>query len=147
MIKNLLGDTYRAGLANISLQDLKEPADTNSSVELTFHDSIEWKKLTDRLRIECTRSFAFEPECNFRLKITYFIEHFLKESGSLDKLTDEEIKKEIFEDMDFYLQTSQGFASRLSMLASQITSTFGGTPAVTPPIFPFEKNEANGNDL
>ena len=49
--------------------------------------------------------------------------------------------------MDFYLQTSQGFAARLSMLASQITSTFGGTPAVTPPIFPFEKNEANGNDL
>ena len=73
--------------------------------------------------------------------------HFLKESDSLDKLTDEEIKKEIFEDMDFYLQTSQGFAARLSMLASQITSTFGGTPAVTPPIFPFEKNEANGNDL
>ena len=73
------------------------------------------------------------------LQITFFVEHFLKEIGAIDKLTGEDIEKEISSDLDFYLQSSQGFAARLSMLAAQITSTFGGTPAITPPIFPFEQ--------
>lgn len=139
MLRELLGDTYRVGLAHIELNDLKEPPQEIQTAELIFKDQINWKALPDRLRIECTRSFSFEPECNFNLQITFFVEHFLKEIGAIDKLTGEDIEKEISSDLDFYLQSSQGFAARLSMLAAQITSTFGGTPAITPPIFPFEQ--------
>lgn len=144
MIKDILNNTIRAGLAEISLQDLKEPAPSSQAVQLTFTDYINCKKLSDRLRIECTREFSFEPECNFKLKITYFVEHFLKDKNLLDSFSDASIEKEITEDLEFYLQSNQGFAARLSLLAAQITSTFGGAPAVTPPIFPFsqEKTES-----
>lgn len=141
MIKDLLGDTCRVGLANIDLRDLKEPPADAKDIQLAFNDRIQWETFSDRLRIECSREFHFEPECNFKLKITYFIEHFLKEPETLDSLTKEDIQNEIFGNLDFYLQTSQGLAERMSMLAAQITSNFGGVPAITPPIFPFgQKN-------
>jgi len=139
MIKELLNNSYRAGLANIDLQDLKELPSDAPAAEFTFHDDIAWHILPDRLRIECTREFSFNPECNFRLRITYFVEHFLKEENSLSNVSKEDVAKEISEDLDYYLQTSQGLAARLSMLAAQITSTFGGTPAITPPFFPIKR--------
>lgn len=142
MIREMLNGTIRAGLANIELNDLKEPGPDVKAVELAFRDSLEWKVLPDRLRIECTRYFSFEPECNFEMKITYFVEHYLKEEGSLEQLTGEEIKNEISSDFEFYLQGNQGFAARLSLLAAQITSTFGGAPAITPPIFPFSQENS-----
>ena len=55
MIKELLNNSYRAGLANIDLQDLKELPSDAPAAEFTFHDDIAWHILPDRLRIECTR--------------------------------------------------------------------------------------------
>lgn len=141
MIKDILNNTIRAGLAEISLQDLKDPVPNSKPVQLTFTDYINCKKLSDRLRIECTREFSFDPECNFKLKITYFVEHFLKIPNTLDPFTDESIEKEITSNLEFYLQSNQGFAARLSLLAAQITSTFGGSPAITPPIFPISQEK------
>lgn len=77
-MRELFTDSIRAGLANIDLHDLKEPAPDAKAPELIFKDSVKWTVLPDRLRIECTREFEFEPECNFSLTITYFVEHFLK---------------------------------------------------------------------
>ena len=100
-MRELFTDSIRAGLANIDLHDLKEPAPDAKAPELIFKDSVKWTVLPDRLRIECTREFEFEPECNFSLTITYFVEHFLKVEESLDKYTGEEIKKAIVEDLAF----------------------------------------------
>lgn len=141
MIKDILNNTIRAGLAEVSLQDLKEPDPSSNPAQLMFTDSLNCKKLSDRLRIECTRELFFDPECNFRLKITYFVEHFLKTPNSLDSFDEESIQKEVSSNLEYYLQSNQGFAARLSLLAAQITSTFGGAPAITPPIFPFSQEK------
>ena len=140
-MRELFTDSIRAGLANIDLHDLKEPAPDAKAPELIFKDSVKWTVLPDRLRIECTREFEFEPECNFSLTITYFVEHFLKVEGSLDKYTGEEIKKAIVEDLAFSLQSNQDFSARMSLLAAQIFSNFGGSPAITPPAFPIEQDK------
>lgn len=95
MIKELLNNSYRAGLANIDLQDLKELPSDAPAAEFTFHDDIAWHILPDRLRIECTREFSFNPECNFRLRITYFVEHFLKEENSLSNVSKEDVEKRL----------------------------------------------------
>ena len=139
-MRDLFTDSVRAGLANIDLHDLKEPEQNSLAPELTFNDSVKWMVLPDRLRIECTRQFRFEPECNFDLSITYFVEHFLKEKGALDKFTGEDIKKNIIDDLSFYIQSNQDFAARMSLLAAQIISNFGGSPAITPPVFPVEQD-------
>ena len=81
-MRELFTDSIRAGLANIDLHDLKEPAPDAKAPELIFKDSVKWTVLPDRLRIECTREFEFEPECNFSLTITYFVEHFFENSES-----------------------------------------------------------------
>ena len=54
MLRELLGDTYRVGLAHIELNDLKEPPQEIQTAELIFKDQINWKALPDRLRIEFT---------------------------------------------------------------------------------------------
>lgn len=108
-MRELFTDSIRAGLANIDLHDLKEPAPDAKAPELIFKDSVKWTVLPDRLRIECTREFGFEPECNFSLTITYFVEHFLKVEGSLDKYTGEEIKRAIVEDWRFTFKATKIF--------------------------------------
>lgn len=85
-MRELFTDSIRAGLANIDLHDLKEPAPDAKAPELIFKDSVKWTVLPDRLRIECTREFEFEPECNFSLTITYFVEHFLKSGGIIGQV-------------------------------------------------------------
>ena len=93
-MRELFTDSIRAGLANIDLHDLKEPAPDAKAPELIFKDSVKWTVLPDRLRIECTREFEFEPECNFFPdQLHIFVEHFLKVEGSLDKYTGEELKR------------------------------------------------------
>ncbi|MFR9068205.1 MAG: hypothetical protein ACLVJH_16410 [Faecalibacterium prausnitzii] len=59
----------------------------------------------------------------------------------MDKYTGEEIKKAIVEDLAFYLQSNQDFSARMSLLAAQIFSNFGGSPAITPPAFPIEQDK------
>ena len=56
-MRELFTDSIRAGLANIDLHDLKEPAPDAKAPELIFKDSVKWTVLPDRLRIECTREF------------------------------------------------------------------------------------------
>ena len=48
-MRELFTDSIRAGLANIDLHDLKEPAPDAKAPELIFKDSVKWTVLPDRL--------------------------------------------------------------------------------------------------
>lgn len=141
MIREMLNGTIRAGLANIELNDLKEPGPDVKAVELAFRDSLEWKVLPDRLRIECTRYFSFEPECNFEMKITYFVEHYLKEEGSLEQLTGEEIKMKFQVTLNFIFKETRDSRRGCRYWRPRLHLHLGA-PAITPPIFPFSQENS-----
>ena len=140
MLKSLFNNKIRAGLANIDMKALEELQLEEKEIQLMISDKIDVEKMSDRLRIDFTRKLYFEPASNFELTLVYFVEHFLKEENSLQDFTEDQIKAEVLEDEDFYFQNDRGFAARISMLVSQITSTFGGPPVILPPIFPLRES-------
>lgn len=130
MLKDLLGNRIRVGLAQVKMCEIP---DTDAQIEVHFEDTITGKAADKFLRIEFTRHVWFEPASVFDITATYFVEHELKQEGSLAEISQEQIDAEIRNDPGFYMQESQGFVSRISMLISQITASFGGVPLISPP--------------
>ena len=130
MLKDLLGNRIRVGLAQVKMCEIP---DTDAQIEVHFEDTITGKAADKFLRIEFTRHVWFEPASVFDITATYFVEHVLKQEGSLAEISQEQIDAEIRNDPGFYMQESQGFVSRISMLISQITASFGGVPLISPP--------------
>jgi hypothetical protein len=133
MIKELLNGHIRVGIAKIEMHDLPQSA-SDDTAELQISDSMQWFVANDFLRVECCRQLKFEPTCNFEITATYFVEHFLTESGTLNTLSAEEIRAEILADPSFYIQENQGYMARLSLIISQLTASFGGPPLVSIPL-------------
>ena len=140
MLKSLFNNKIRAGLANIDMKALEELPLEAKEVQLMISDNIAIEKMSDRLRIDFIRKLYFEPSSNFELTLGYFVEHFLTEENSLQDFTEDQIKEEVSKDENFYFQNDRGFAARISMLVSQITSTFGGPPVILPPVFPLKES-------
>lgn len=130
MLKDLLGSRIRVGLASIEMRELP---DFDGEISPRFQDTIEGKAVNDCLRVEFKRRVWFEPESTFEIAVTYFVEHELKEAGSLSALSQEEIDAEIKKEPRFYIQERQGFVARITLLISQITASFGGSPLISPP--------------
>lgn len=137
MLKDLLGNRIRVGLASVEMRELP---DIDGEIGLRFKDTIEGKAEDRVLRIEFKRHVWFEPESTFEITVTYFVEHDLKKEGSLSALSQEEIDAEIKKEPRFYIQESQGFVARVTLLISQITASFGGSPLVLPPNYHPETN-------
>ena len=130
MLKELLGDRIRVGLAKA---EMREISDESKQASLHVEDVISAKAEKDCLRVEFTRHVWFEPASSFEAKVTYFVEHELKEQGGLEQFTQSEVDEEVKKDPKFYIQEGQGFVARVSVLISQMTLSFGGAPLITPP--------------
>lgn len=143
MLKELLNGSARIGISQIEMKERGE-VQGDKIPELNFSDSVGYAFLNDRLRVEGTRALYFEPESNFELTVTYFVEHFLQNPGSLESVDQDKAVEEISDDLGFYLQNNQGISLRVSLLIGEITSSFGGAPVITSPMFPV-KGE-NGDD-
>ncbi len=132
MLKDLLGNRIRVGLARIQMREIP---DADAQIEVHFEDTITGKAADKFLRIEFTRHVWFDPASVFDITATYFVEHDLKQEGSLAEVSQEQIDEEIRNEPGFYIQENQGFVGRISMLISQITASFGGAPLITPPSY------------
>lgn len=130
MLKELLGDRIRVGLAKAEMWEIP---DEPKQASLRMEDKITARAEKDCLRVEFTRHVWFEPASSFEANVTFFVEHELKEQGSLARFTQSEINEEVKKDPKFYIQEGQGFVARVSVLISQMTLSFGGTPLITPP--------------
>lgn len=132
-MKSLFSQEVRAGLVSISMKEVNTAVDEKNVPKIEYKDSIRFIRNDNYLRVECTRHVFFEPECLFDISVTYFIEHYLNEAHSLDAIQDTEIMKAIKGDLDYYTQQGQGHMSRISLIIGEITSSFGGSPALFPP--------------
>ena len=132
MLRDLLNGTIRAGLCNFEFKELPI-ASEQMEPQVGYNDSIVWRCEKEFLRVEFTRKVFFEPSCNFTIEGSYFVEHLVKEPGSLYSLSPDAIKKEIESDAEFYIQENQGFIARVCLLIAQVTASFGNTPLILPP--------------
>ena len=132
MLKTLLGDRIRVGLAKVEMLEIP---DEPEQARLCTEDMIAARGERNCLRVEFTRRVWFEPASSFEMRTTYFVEHELKEEGSLEGFTQSEILDEVMKDPRFYIQEGQGFVSHISLLISQLTFSFGGAPLITPPSY------------
>lgn len=133
MLKDLFDGKFKAGLARVDMRELEEYGEQCDNLKLQITDSVSFHRNPSFLRIECSRKVFFEPESLFEVEVVYFVDHYLKADTSLDSFSDEQIERELFEDLEYYSQQKQGFMNRISLLISQITATFGGNPVVSPP--------------
>ena len=138
MLKDLLDGTCRVVPMQIEWKALEGSSNPGEEVKLIAEDSVAWERKDDCISIKCTRKAGFDPECNFEVIVSYVVEHFLLEQHSLDALSDEEIDKEVREQVRFYVQENQGLLGRVSMIIAQLTSAFGAPPLVLPPSYKLE---------
>lgn len=141
MLKDLFSQTIRVGLSSVEMKDLSSPDDSESSAKIQVYDLVSFSKSEKLLRVEFTREVSFNPPDVFSLSVTYFVEHFLKVPGSLNDFADGQIRREIYNDIDYFSQQSQGYALRLSLIIGQLTSSFGGPPLMLPPKLEIEPVE------
>jgi len=136
MVKELLNGKIRVGIVEIKFEQLDDISDASlgKKAELKEEDTFMWKSSDKCLRIECKRHIFFHPASKFDLYVTYCVEHFLKEEGSLKKIEPNIIKQEILSDYQFFLQENQGFGARASLLIAEIIANMGGAPLIIPPV-------------
>lgn len=140
MLKEKLTGKFTAGLNDAELHRLPKSEDLREKTTLSYHDEVKWTKLPYVLRVEFTRNVGFEPEEIFAIKVSYYVDHELKEEDALKEVPADVMKKEICSDLPYYLQESQGFPSRVSMIIANLSASFGGTPVILPPTLPTEEN-------
>lgn len=139
MLKDLFDGTCRIVPTKMDWTALDPPENADEKVEVVAEDSVAWRREPDCLSVKCTRVVAFSPECNFRIEVSYVVEHLLKTEHSLDALSNEEIDKEVREHIGFYIQENQGLMGRVSLIISQLTSAFGAPPLILPPSYQLRK--------
>lgn len=132
MLKDLLNGTIRAGLCDFEFKELPS-APEQMETQVGYTDSIVWRCEQEFLRVEFKRVVVFEPSCNFTIEGSYFVEHLVKDKGSLYSMEPDEIKAEIEKDPSFYIQEKQGFIARICLLIAQVTSSFGNMPLILSP--------------
>lgn len=105
---------------------------------LTCEDEIDAElDMQTGIRVIVTRKIYFEPESTFKIKVSFGTDLKFNPENMTEYRWDElNLAEEFKENGDF---VTRNLMSRISLLISQITSSFGQQPLVTPPcIFEIE---------
>jgi hypothetical protein len=127
-------DLFDQRIVALSTVSYKAHEFQNESCQIKCEDKIDILPPTDcYLEIIVTRKLVCVPEGPFEVSAAYSIRHGLREEH-IGKVSwaDYSIFDEIMADKDFFITDD---VSRLSLIISQITSSFNTLPLVTPPIF------------
>ena len=127
-LEEVFDPTYNFGLENITYNRIPKTAE---SFEITLCDTMKVTPIDNDLHILITRALSINPSSLFELSVTFgLLLHF--KQGQTVQHTDNEWH-EIFtkEDNPYFAN----IMSRISLVISQITSSYGQQPLVTPPNF------------
>ena len=128
-----LFDGFRYKLINISYQD-KETDDNDSKENSSYEYYDTYKLLSydeEKISIDFERIVSVNVGIQFDLSISYRIEHIITKEKVAD-VNEIDIPIEIDNNIQFF---SGGVMSYVSVLISEITTTFGRIPVVTSPEF------------
>ena len=131
MLKDFFSNNGTIGLEEISF---KAHDNKNiKSVPCCVEDRITSISHTDTaIKVVMTRKISLGENEFFDLEASFHTIHFLKEEYNKSfQWDDYDLNTEVNNEIDFFV--GPGF-DRLSLVLSQITSSFGGAPIVTPPM-------------
>lgn len=99
---------------------------------LTCEDEIDAElDMQTGIRVIVTRKIYFEPESTFKIKVSFGTDLKFNPENMTEYRWDElNLAEEFKENGDF---VTRNLMSRISLMISQITSSFGQQPIVTPP--------------
>ena len=129
---------YFAGECSISLENVtyNKLEENNGAVTLKVKDSIDIKEKEndiDSLEIIVSRNLTFEPRSLAEINVSFGVELRLNDQyKNSEQLDYARVRDEIISE-DSVLTSI--IMSRISMLISQLTSSYGERPIVTPPSF------------
>ena len=131
--KEFFEDNYQLYLKDIdykalSIDPIVEKIDVKIKDDLCFFDNKDKKTL----EFEVKRTVDFYPDALYKLSIEFGAKLKVKnEAPILDSI---DWKKE-FKENEICINMINGLIARISVLISQITSSYGQVPLVTPPSF------------
>lgn len=129
-------DEYFTGGCSISLENVvyKKLDEIEGEVTLNVKDALEIKeKHLDNIEIIISRNLSFSPYSLVDITVTFGVILELKDKYVGDGQLDYElIKNELIDDDCVIISI---IMSRISLLISQLTSSYGERPIITPPSF------------
>lgn len=130
-LKEYLSKNCHTELLSVSYE-IKGDSAGSSKVMLEDEFKVELKEKRT-ICITFSRHIFMKPEAVMDIRVSAFIEHYL-DPEKLEKVDFEglDIEKEIKKDLDYYIR--DGYA-RISQVISQLTSSFGNSPLITPPFY------------
>lgn len=127
--KEYFTDEYQYSLKSIVYETIesKEMFDT---IELNCSDEINSISVENGIELAFSRKVFFIPKCMYELTVTYSVKLFYVDNTK--EINHEELLDILKNEENVYLSN---IISRASLLISNITSSYGQNPVVTPPVF------------
>ena len=126
-----LKTNYKYFLENLEYK-LLAPAVPGTVMQLECRDHLDASMASeDKIRVAFTRTLKFDPECVYKLTVTY---------GAVAEINELGLKEVDWDSINLSNEMRNGqcglldaLVSRASMQISQITSASGQAPMITPP--------------
>lgn len=129
-------DEYFTGGCSISLKNVvyKKLAEIEADVSLNVKDNLDiHKEGSDNIELIISRNLSFTPYSMVDIDVSFSVFLELNDKYKGDKQLDYTlIKKEILNKDSVIMSI---IMSRISLLISQLTSSYGERPIITPPSF------------
>lgn len=135
MIKNLneyFSNDYEFYLDNVEYIH-KKKTHTTSEYVLNCLDRLETNEISDeQLEVKVTRSLAFAPDDLYSLNVTFVavLSYNMDKKKELEELSSD-LSNELINNGQFFLSN---IMSRISLLISDITASYGQPPVISPPV-------------
>ena len=111
----------------------KKKTHTTSEYVLNCLDKLETNEISDeQLEVKVTRSLAFSPDHLYNLNVTFVavLSYNMDKKKELEELSSD-LSKDLISNGQFFLSN---IMSRISLLISDITASYGQPPVISPPV-------------
>lgn len=127
--KECFTDEYQYSLKSIDYKTI-ESQEIFDTIELNCSDEINSINIENGLELTFSRKVFFIPKCMYELTVTYSVKLFYVDNTK--EINCEELLDNLKNEENVYLSN---IISRASLLISDITSSYGQNPVITPPVF------------
>lgn len=127
--KECFTDEYQYSLKSINYKTI-ESQEIFDTIELNCSDEINSINIENGLELTFSRKVFFIPKCMYELTVTYSVKLFFVDNTK--EINCEELLDNLKNEENVYLSN---IISRASLLISDITSSYGQNPVITPPVF------------
>ncbi len=132
--QTIFEENYQLYLKNVDYKVLTI-GPVKEKIDIKLKDDIQFSRDNNKLNFEVKRTINFTPAPLYTLTVAFGVQLTIKDiAANLECIdwNDESRENVIFQNL------IQGLMSRISVLISEITLSYGQNPVVTPPNFIYE---------